>query len=119
MQNQLMMALLPLLVPYITAGIKSAWTYMGASCPVWLKPFRPILGGWIVATISQFAGVPLPSDLAQITDGTVMSIVTSGIFIGGMGSWVRNVADGVKQHFGPDSWQGALARLLAGEDQRA
>ncbi len=117
MENpQIMTMVLPVAVPYATSAIKKIWNAFDAACPIWMKPFRPLIAGWIVAALSRAIGVQLPTDLGHITDGDVMSIATSGVVIGGIGAWLNDMVNGIRKHFGPETWQGKLIRLIAGSD---
>ena len=107
--------LLPVIVPYVTAAIKKLWLLAMGSLPKWLGPFKAVAAGWIVSGVSRAIGVPLPTDLGQITDDTTTAILISGVVIGAMGAWVRDLFDGLKTRFGdsPTIW-GKVLRAVAG-----
>lgn len=113
MKNEMIMVMLPLLVPYLTAALKTGLGKLRSSYPIWFKPFRPLLAGALVAAVSKAFGVPLPSDLMQITDGDILAIVTSGVFVGMGGAWLHTFTTSIKQSFGPDQILGAVARLVS------
>ena len=115
MSDELLMVLLPILVPYVTAGIKKLWVLVMRSGPAWMGPVRGMLGGMIVAAVAKATGIPLPSDLTQLSDQTVLSVLTSGAVLGALGAWIKDATDGVKTAHGPDSLAGKLIRAVAGE----
>lgn len=102
-------------VTYLTAGIKRLWLVAFNALPKWLGPFKAMVGGWVVAALSKALGVDLPTDLTQLNDSTTLSILTSGVIIGALGSWVRNLFDGLKKRFGSDTRLGTIVRALAGK----
>ncbi len=106
--------LLPVIVPYVTAAIKKVWSLAMGRVPKWLGPFKAVVAGWMVAGLSRAVGVPLPTDLTQITDDTTTAILMSGVVIGAVGAWVRDLFDSLKKRFDEDSTIGKLVRLLAG-----
>lgn len=110
------MLILSILVPYVTAAIKKGLQKLRFTYPMWFKPIRPILAGVFVAALSKAFGVELPSDLMQVTDVQISSVITSGVFMGGAGVVFREVANSVKKEFGPETRAGLLVRLIAGQE---
>jgi len=109
------MLLLPILVPYVTSGIKTIWLKFISRMPRWLGPVKAIIAGWIVAGVSTKIGVPLPSDLTNITDSTTTAILSSGVLIGAVGAWVRDFFHGLKKDNSPDTKIGKAVRVVAGK----
>lgn len=72
----------------------------------------PVLVPYIAAVSKSF-GVPLPSDLMQLTDGDILAVLTSGVFMGVGGAWLHTFTTSIKQSFGPDQILGAVARLVS------
>ncbi len=109
--------LLPIVVPYVTAAIKRLWAAMMGRVPKWLGPFKAVVAGWMVAGVSRAVGVPLPTDLTQITDDTTTAILMSGVLIGAVGAWIRDLFDSLKKRFDEDSAIGKLVRLVSGRGE--
>lgn len=113
MKTETLTILLPILVPYVTAALKAGLGKLRNSYPLWFKPFRPLLAGALVAAVSKAFGVPLPSDLMQITDGDILAVLTSGVFGGMGGAWLHTFTRSLKESFGPDQIVGMVARLVS------
>lgn len=113
MKNEMLTVLLPILVPYLTSALKTGLGKLRGSYPAWFKPFRPLLAGAVVAAVAKSVGVPLPSDLMQITDGDITAILTSGVVIGMGGAWLHTFTESLKESFGPDQVIGMVARLVS------
>lgn len=110
---QIIGVLLPVLVPYVTAAIKLGMGKVRKTYPLWFKPLRPLVAGFLIAGLSKALGVPLPTDLMQITDSDVMRIITSGAMIGMSGSWLNVFTDKLKESFSREEMIGFIARLLS------
>ncbi len=112
--NDFWMLLLPILVPYVTAAIKKAYAVAWGAAPSWLGPFKALLAGAIISSLAKYVGVPLPSDLSQLTDSTTAQILSSAVVIGAIGALIRNQVDTLKKRFGPETLFGRLLALIAG-----
>jgi hypothetical protein len=114
--SQILPILLPVIVPYVTNALKSLWgSVFGTEAPKWLGPFKAIVSGAIVAGAAKQFGVTIPSDLMQLNDDQVTAIITSSAVLGMGGVWLRDVVDGLKKHYGPDSLVGKILSTISGK----
>lgn len=113
-KEQLIAAVLTAIVPYLTTLLKVIWDKVLSGCPLWLKPFRPWIVSAVIASISKYFGVALPSDVMQLTDANVTSILTSTVMMGLIAGGARDSIDTMKAHWGPETIQGKLLRAISG-----
>lgn len=117
-ESELIIALLSVAVPYVTATIRWVWRRYVSAMPRWLGPLQAYVAGIIVTIAGKMFGVELPTDLANVTDSQVQAILLDGAVVSSVGSMLRNFVHGVRKEARPDSKTGKAIKLIAGKDKQ-